>query len=52
MRLDPHHLTVTARTVMANLGVVKDAELEKKIEEWRRLDKVCSSRVSVAVKNL
>lgn len=24
---------------MANLGVVKDAELEKKLEEWRRLDK-------------
>lgn len=36
--------------MMANLSVVKDTDLEKKIEEWRRLDKVGPrSCVSVAV---
>lgn len=34
---------------MANLSVVKDTDLEKKIEEWRRLDKVGPPCVSVAV---
>ena len=30
---------------MANLTVVRDFELEKRIEEWRRLDKVGSLRI-------